>query len=293
MLTLHEYLLEYQKNKRAIAHFNVVTIDMLWGIFHAARSLSTEKGELIPVVVGVSEKERDFFGEQQFVDMVRGIRQQYEYPIFSNADHTMTALRAEQALDIGFDMIVIDGAGQSFEDNVDMVKQVVTYRNEKQYETLIEAELGFIGFGSMMRDTLPDGVSAETMTSPDQADAFVLETGIDALAPSVGNVHGMVRTGNPRLDEKRVHDIAMVVGIPLVLHGGSGSRDEDFCSVIKQGIVMIHISTELRKVYREALEHSLQTNTEIAPYVYLQQGRDAVYAVARSRMKLFFEAEIV
>src|SRR5690606_38035602 len=127
------------------------------------------------------------------------------------------------------------------EENLENTKKVVAYKNEVNPECIVEAEFGFIGGGSNIKDAIPEGVSEETMTKPDEAKKFVEETGIDALAPSVGNVHGMVKTGNPALNPARVGEILNAVNIPLVLHGGSGSTNEDFVAVIKTGISLIHI----------------------------------------------------
>jgi fructose-bisphosphate aldolase class II len=289
MKTLREYIAEAEKNNVAIAHFNFTTIDMLWGIIDAAKKLSEEKGVEIPLLVGVSEGERDFFGVQQAVDMIESIRNESLYPIFINADHTYSVERAQEAIDAGFDMVIIDAADKSYEENVEMTKAVVDYRNKAEAHTLVEAELGFIGGGSNIKDEIPEGVSEETMTKPDEAKKFVTDTGVDVLAPSVGNVHGMVKSGNPRLNPERVQEIRAVADVPLVLHGGSGSADEDFTAVIKAGISMIHISTELRKVYRSALDSSLKKNPDqLAPYRYLKSTREEISNVAYERMKLFW-----
>jgi len=155
-------------------------------------------------------------------------------------------------------------------------------------EVLIEAELGFIGQSSKLLDEIPEGVSEATMTKPEDAKYFVEQTGIDLLAPSVGNIHGMVKGGNPRLDIQRIKDIKEACGIPLVLHGGSGISDQDFKDAIKAGISMIHINTEIRVAYKEALEKYLKENlNEITPYKFLQPAVDAIDEVVTNRLKLF------
>lgn len=289
MLTLREYILDYESRKKAIGHFNITTIDMLWAVFNAARTISHEVGESIPVVIGTSEGERDFFGERQFVEMIKSMREEYDYPVFSNADHTYSVARAKQAIDSGYDMVIIDAAAKSFDENVDMTKQVVLYRNEVNAETLVEAELGFIGAGSTIKDSLPEGVTEATMTDPEEADTFTRETGIDLLAPSVGNVHGIITSGNPHLDPDRVSMIRPQAGVPLVLHGGSGSTDQDFTAVINAGISMIHISTDLRKAYHDALVAEISTKPkETTPYNYLKVPREAVERVVEERIRLFY-----
>ncbi len=289
MKTLKEYIAQAEEHKKAIPHFNVANSDMLLAIFNAAQKVSKEAGEKIPVVVGVSEGERDAFGEVQFVDYVTSLRNEHDYPLFTNADHTYSVERTKAAIDAGFDMVIYDDAKGSHEENIANTKEVVVYKNEINPDCLVEAEFGFIGGGSNIKDEIPEGVSEETMTKPEEAQAFVEETGIDLLAPSVGNVHGMVKSGNPALNPTRVSAVRGQAGVPLVLHGGSGSTDADFLAVIDAGISMIHISTELRVAYRKGIEVALENNDTLAPYRYFAQAKQAVMNTAEGRIRLFWK----
>ncbi len=288
MMTLREYILDYEKKGKAIGHFNITTIDMLWGVFNAAQRFSDHAGEKVPVIIGTSEGEGDFFGAKQFVEVIKSLREEYDYPVFSNADHIHDTHRAKEAVELGYDMVIIDAADKTFEENVQMTRDVVMYRNEADSDTLIEAELGYIGVGSSVKDELPDEVQDAPMTDPIEADKFVQESGVDLLAPSVGNVHGVIKSGNPRLDPERVSEVRKKGGVPLVLHGGSGSADEDFTDVIKAGISVVHISTELRVAYRSALGKAMLENNSTTPYKYMSGVRDAVQAVVEKRMRLFY-----
>lgn len=288
MKTLRQYIIEAQKNKQAIAHFNVANSDMLIAVFEAARTVSKEYGTPIPLVIGVSEGERDAFGVTQFVDYVISLRNEHDYPIFTNADHTYSVERTKEAIDAGFDMVIYDGNEVSPLENLKNTQEVVAYRNEINEDCLVEAEFGYIGSGSSIKDEIPDGVSKETMTKPEEAQRFVEETGIDLLAPSVGNVHGMVKSGNPALDPQRVSDILLASGVPLVLHGGSGSSDADIDAVIDAGISMIHISTELRVAYRDGLQKGLEAFDTLAPYKYAQPALSQVQEVAEQKLRRFF-----
>ena len=289
MKTLKEYLIDAQKNKRAIAHFNVANSDMLMSVFDAAKEVSEDIGEKIPLVIGVSEGERDAFGVTQIVDYITSLRNEYDYPIFLNADHTYSVERTCEAIDAGFDMVIYDGAKISHEENLANTKAVVEYRNKVNPDCLVEAEFGFIGGGSNIKDAIPEGVSEETMTKPEEAKDFVDASGVELLAPSVGNLHGMVKTGNPALNPERVSAIWEATQTPLVLHGGSGSTDEDFVKVIKAGISLIHISTELRIAYRKGIETAFAEDAKVlAPYRYFKQAQDNVKAIAEQRIRLFW-----
>ncbi len=292
MKTLREYIREAEEKKIAIGHFNFSNLDGLWAIFDAARELSAEvthplSGDTIPVIVGVSEGERDFVGMLEASLLIQHMRTHYNYPIFLNADHTYSVTRAQEAIEAGYDMVIYDGAEISYEENIENTRAVVAFKNEVHPECIIEAEFGFIGKGSDIKEKVPEGVSKETMTKPEEALRFVQETGIDALAPSVGNVHGMVKGGDPALDEERVAAIHAYTGVPLVLHGGSGSTDDDFRKVIHAGISVVHISTELRLSYRTALEEALKSDATLSPYKYLEPARNAMKRVVKERMKLF------
>lgn len=291
MKTLKQYLFEAKENHKAIAHFNVANSDMLMAVFAAAQEVSKEIGEKVPLVIGVSEGERDAFGVTQIVDYVVSLRNEHDYPIFLNADHTYSVERTCEAIDAGFDMVIYDGAKISHEENLENTKKVVEYRNHVNPECLVEAEFGFIGSGSSIKDEIPEGVSEETMTKPEEAKEFVKASGVEVLAPSVGNIHGMVKSGNPALNPERVSAIWEATQTPLVLHGGSGSSDEDFVSVIKAGISLIHISTELRVAFREAIEKSFKQDETLAPYRYFKDAKDAVQKVAADRIRLFWGIE--
>lgn len=289
MKTLKEYLHEAGERKKAIGHFNVANSDMLMSVFAAAQKVSEEAGEKIPMVIGVSEGERDAFGITQIVDYVTSLRNEYDYPIFLNADHTYSVERTCEAIDAGFDMVIYDGAKISHEENLENTKAVVTYRDKVNPECLVEAEFGFIGGGSNIKETIPEGVSEETMTKPDEAKEFVDASGVEVLAPSVGNLHGMVKGGNPALNPERVAAIWEATKTPLVLHGGSGSTDEDFIKVIHAGISLIHISTELRIAYRKGLEDAFaEDEKQLAPYRFNKKALDAITKKAADRIRLFW-----
>jgi len=286
MKSLREYIKEANTKGTAIGHFNISNLEALHGIYNAAKELD------LPVIIGVSEGEEEFISREMAVAMVKTIREKDNFPIFLNADHHYSFESVKKAIDAGFDSVIIDAVKLPFEENVSLTKKCVEYAKEISKKTgvdiLVEAELGFIGQSSKILDKIPDGVSEETMTSPEEAKKFVDEAGIDMLAPSVGNIHGIITSGNPKLRADRVKEIKSAVGIPLVLHGGSGSSESDFVDCINAGINIIHINTEIRVAYRDAIKNFLIENpTEVAPYKFLQPGVKAVENIVRNKLKLF------
>lgn len=285
MKSLREYIYEAEEKHIALGHFNISNSDGLWGIFRAAKNLN------VPVIIGTSEGERNFLGVRQAVALVSSIREEYDYPIFLNADHTYSFEKVKEAVDAGYDAVIFDGAKLPLEENIVITKQCVAYAHSVNPDVLMEGELGYIGSSSQLLDEIPAGaaITEELFTTPEELKRFVQKTGVDLVAPAVGNLHGILTSGhNPRLSIERVALLKEAGGIPMVLHGGSGIADEDFCAAIQAGIAVVHINTEIRVAYRKALALSLQEDPdEIAPYKLLKGALQAVQKITEERLKLF------
>lgn len=291
MKTLKQVIQEADSGKYAVGHFNISNIEALWAIFRSAQELRLPTGEQMPVIIGVSEGERDFIGVRQAQALVTSLREEFDYPIWLSADHTYSFDRAKEAIDAGFDLIVFDRAELPLEENITETKRCVDYARSVNPDILVEGEMGYIGKSSKLLDELPEGLSVteELMTKVEEAREFVAQTGVDLFSPSVGNIHGMLKhSPNPRLSIERIGEIRQSAGVPLVLHGGSGISDEDFRQAIGAGISMIHINTELRVAYRDALKQAIQgMPDEIAPYKLLKSAIQAMKEVVTKRLKLF------
>ncbi|QQR76600.1 class II fructose-bisphosphate aldolase family protein [Candidatus Nomurabacteria bacterium] len=284
MKTLREYIQDADTKGVAIGHFNISNLEALHGIYNAAKKLN------LPVIIGVSEGEQKFAGIEEVAALVKTIRERDDYPIFLNADHHGSFESVRVCIDAGFDMVIFDGAKLSFDENVKITKQCVDYAREVSKNTgrdiLVEAELGYIGSGSDIKDSIPEG--AGVLTKPEDAKKFVDETGVDMFAPSVGSIHGLIKSGKPHIDADLVKEIKDTVKIPLVLHGGSGLRDEDFTNAIKAGVSVVHINSEIRLAFRDEVKEAIEENpNEITPAKILGPAVDAIEAVVEARLKLF------
>jgi fructose-bisphosphate aldolase class II len=279
MKTLQEYLKEAEKKGTAIGHFNISDSEGFKAVVESARELD------VPVIIGVSEKERSFLGVAEIRALVT-VEQDKGQPVFLNADHTYSVEASKEAIDNKFDSVIIDGAEKPFFENVMMTKEVVKYAKEKYPNMLIEGELGFIGSGSMIRDEIPEGVSLATQTTVEDAVMFVKETCVDLFAPSVGNVHGLVKGGEPKLNIERIQQIAKAVPVPLVLHGASGNTDEEVALAIAAGIRIVHINTELRQAYKKGVERGMSTD-ELAPYKFMAEGVEEMKKIVTQKLKVF------
>ena len=282
--SLRECVKEAESKGVAIGHFNISNLEGLHAIYSAAKKLN------VPVIIGVSEGEEAFVGRSEARALVQAIRERDSFPIFLNADHHASFESVKKAIDEGFDSVIIDVAKLSFEENVKITKQCVDYARAVSKETgrdiLVEGELGYIGSGSNIKDTIPEG--AGVLTKPEEAQKFVEMTGIDMLAPSVGSIHGLIRSGKPHIDAELVKEIRNACGVPLVLHGGSGLRDVDFTNAIASGIGIVHINTEIRVAFTEGLKESLEKNSdEVVPYKIMQPAQDAIEEIVLERLRLF------
>jgi fructose-bisphosphate aldolase, class II len=279
MKTLKEWLVWAEERGVAIGHFNVSDSEGFNAVVSAAKELD------LPVIIGVSEKERSFLGVAEIRALVQ-VEKDKGLPVFLNADHTYSVEASKEAVDNSFDSVIIDGAEKPFFENVMMTKEVVNYAKEKNPGILVEGELGFIGSGSLLRDEIPEGVSEKTQTTPEDAKNFVEETCVDLFAPSVGNIHGLVKSGEPKLNIVRIKEIADVVDVPLVLHGASGNTDEDIAAAIEAGIRIVHIKTELRQAYKKGIEKGMSTD-ELAPYKFMAEGVEEMKKIVTAKLKLF------
>lgn len=280
MKNLQECIKYAQSKSIAIGHFNISNSDGFWSVVLGAKELN------VPVIIGVSEGERDFIGVREVSAMVRAYRDSTGQPVFLNADHTYSFDRVKEAVDAGFDAVIFDGSELSIDENIDTTKKCIEYAKSKNPDIIVEAEIGFIGKSSKLLDSIPEGVGR--LTTIEEAKIFVEKTKIDMLAPAVGNIHGIVKSGEPELNILRIEEIKNAVNIPLVLHGASGNSNEDIQKAIKAGISIIHVNTELRVAYRSGLVRSLQENPdEIAPYKYLKGARNAMQKVIEDKLRLF------
>jgi len=284
---LREVLEQAEAKRVAIGHFNISDQVILKAVFQAAQEQN------VPVIVGASEGERQFAGDQQLFALVKSLRDEYDFPIFLNADHTHSLASAVRAAKAGFDWIVFDLSALPFEENIRQTRAAVEKLKALRPDILIEGEIGDIGSGSEIHDAAPD--LQKGLTTPAQAKQFVDETRVDTLAPAVGNMHGLLKTmvtgdAKKRLDIERIRAIKAAAPVFLTLHGGSGTDDADFRESIGAGINVVHINTEVRLAWRRGLDAALAAQPdEIVPYKLLPRVVDSIKQVVSSRLTLFNE----
>jgi len=271
-----------QREKWAIGQFNVSNLETIRGIFRAARKLRS------PVIIGTSEGESRFLGLRQVRAMVSLFEEETGVPAILNLDHARTFDYIKEAIQAGYDSVHFDGSHLLLSQNIALTKKIVKYAG--RFRVLVEGEVGVISGSSKILKKIPK-TRIEDLTDPVAARTFVDKTGVDSLAINIGTFHGMAASGrNPHINIERLQEIKEVLKerVFLVLHGGSGTPEEDVKSAIKIGIIKININTELRDAFTRALRKDLKENAgETTPYKYLPGSIEAVQKVVEGKIKLF------
>src|SRR5580700_3903492 len=254
MKSLIETLADARRRQVAVGHFNISELTAFKAIVESALELK------LPVMVGVSEGEREFIGVAESAALVKTAREQHGLPIFLNADHTHSLAKAVEAAKAGFDEIIFDGSALPFDKNVEETRRAVEALKSINPGIVIEGEIGNIGSSSAILEQKPAEMSA--LSTPEEARQFVAATKVDVLAPAVGNMHGMLASMvrgdvQKRLNIERIAEITAAVQIFMTLHGGSGTNDDDFVRAIKAGMTIVHVNTELRVAWRRGIEAGL------------------------------------
>ena len=284
LMGLNKILIQATREGWAVGHFNVSNLELLKAVVEAAEDSKA------PVMVGTSEGEREWLGVKSAVALIRSYRQDWPH-IFLNADHTKTVDAAKAAFDAGYDSIHFDGSGLSISENIRQTRAVVEYVKSRSANISVEGELGYLRGESRLSGKKVE-VDVNDYTDPEEAVEFAERTGVDRLAVVIGNIHG-INLDEPKLDFDRLKSIKKAVpeNVALVLHAGSGIADADIKKAIDCGIGNVHISTELRVLFRKGLERQLNSNpNEYALYRLEKEVVETVKDLVRQKIRLFGSA---
>ena len=202
-------------------------------------------------------------------------------PVCLHLDHGKSVKACLKAIDAGFTSVMIDGSSFSFDENVRMTRTVVEAARKKGIS--VEAEIGHVGSGKVIVER---GKDESMLTDPEEAGRFAAETGIDCLAVSIGTAHGEY-TAEPKIDFDRLKEIREKVPVPLVLHGGSGTGDENIVRAVRDGIRKINLFTEFLNPYvSETLAYYKRNPLRL---VLPLQKRDRQLAAVEPVLRRYFE----
>lgn len=287
MKNLEYYLEKANREGWAVPQFNFSDLSELKGIVAALKEAQS------PAILGTSEGESNFFGSEEAVAIRNVLRKKLNLPLFLNLDHGKSFDIVKKAVDIGYDMVHFDGSKLSLEENIKNAKEVVKYCKWKG--VLVEGEIGRIGTDSSKVYSEEFEIKESDLTDPSDAFKFVKETKVNLLAISIGTFHGIEASGSsPNLKIDLLKKIRKEISdnVFLVLHGGSGTPEEDVKKAIESGIVKVNINTELRVAYSKGLRDVLNSNPdEVVPYKFLPEAQRVVSQVVRQKIKLFGSAD--
>ncbi|MBO1901061.1 class II fructose-bisphosphate aldolase [Leucobacter weissii] len=240
---------------------NIVTVEHVLGTVAGAERAGK------PVILQLSENAIAYHGRAEpIAAAARAAAEAAAVPVALHLDHITDEALALRAPELGFGSVMFDGAALPFQENLSRTRAVAEALQDAGLR--VEAELGEIG-GKL-------GAHAPGVrTDPEEARAFVAETGVDALAVAVGSQHAMT-TRDARLDVDLIARLAEAVPVPLVLHGSSGVSDAGIRDAIAAGIVKVNVGTALGIAFTEAARRVLMDPTVTDPRRYLGPARDAV-----------------
>lgn len=244
LANLNDVLVPAKEGKYAVGLFNTINLEMARGVIAAAEELRS------PVIIGTAEVLFPFGPIEELAMFLLPMAKQATVPVVLHLDHGLNEETCKKALELGFSSIMFDCSTDTYENNINRVKKITELAHS--YGASVEAELGHIGDNEGSAEG-NDHLEDPTLyyTDPDQAKRFVDETKSDALAIAVGTAHGAYKFP-PKLDFDRIVEIAEIVDVPLVLHGGSGLPDDDFKRAIACGISKVNIFTDINQAGAKA-----------------------------------------
>lgn len=252
LVSMKEMLLKAKKGKYAVGQFNINNLEWTTTILAKCQELNA------PVILGVSEGAVKYMGGFNIVaQMVKAVilDKNITIPVALHLDHGSSFEKCKAALDAGFTSVMIDASHYEFAENIRVTKEVVEYA--RKTNASVEAELGKVGGQE-------DDVVAETMYADlNECVELVKETGIDALAPALGSVHGPYH-GEPKLGFKEMEAIGNALSeTPLVLHGGSGIPDDQIKRAISCGTCKINVNTEFQQAWTALVRKNLDADKKV------------------------------
>jgi len=252
LVNLNDVLLRARRENYAVPAFDTDTSLLLKATLDAAEEMRS------PVILQFHEADLEGRKIIQVTSLVRGLAEAYSIPMVLHLDHGENPDKIRRAMDHGFTSVMYDGSHLPLEENIRNTREIVAYAHERNVS--VEAELGHVGGSDLdFNDT-----GASLLTDPKDVVRFVSETQVDALAVSIGTVHGVYKA-EPELNLQVLERIAKVTDIPLVIHGGSGTPEDQMRRAISKGITKVNVFADLRIAFRKGLETANELITRQDP----------------------------
>jgi len=261
-------------------HYAVGTYQVVDSTFVSA-VLDAAETEQAPVILGFAEAHQAHNDLQTLIKAAKSAAQRASVPVSLLFDHASRSDSIEMAIRLGCQGVMADFSALPFAANVAATRTVVNLAHA--HDVLVEGELGYVP--GVLGEEAQLHPGQMHLTAPEEAADFIAATGVDCLAVAVGTVHGHL-IGEPQLDLVRLNDIAQVVRVPLVIHGGSGLADEEYRGLIKSGVSKINYFTALSDVAAAASSNAL-ANIEAGYLRAIDAVRVAVAAEVARTLRLF------
>jgi len=273
--TAKEILNDAREKRYAVPGFNCVADVMIRGILDRAEQLRS------PVFLMLYTGEIDDKTWWYYPTIIRAVAERYTIPIVMHLDHATNMDHLRAALDNGFTSVMYDGSSLPFDQNVEMTRKAVEIA--KPYGASVEAELGLVGGLDL---AAKDSV-ANILTQPDEVVTFVERTGVDLLAVSVGTAHGVYQQ-LPKLDIPLLKELNAASTVPLVLHGGSGTPDDQMRAAIENGICKFNVYADSRVAMWNRFKKvaAEQERNDPLPNDYIAQLQKALGDVVEEKARL-------
>ncbi|TGY44097.1 tagatose bisphosphate family class II aldolase [Clostridium sartagoforme] len=273
ILSTREMLKKAQREGYAVPAFNIHNLETLEVVVETAAELKS------PVILAGTPSTIAYAGGEFIVAMAEAAAEKYNIPIAIHLDHYEVVDEIKHFVDLGFKSTMIDASHETFEKNIEIVKEVVEYAHK--YDATVEAELGRLG--GQEDDLIVDEKDTK-YTNPKQAKEYVEKTGIDSLAVAIGTAHGLYM-GEAKLDLDRLKEIRDMVDVPLVLHGASDVPDELVKKAISLGICKVNVATDLKIPFSDAVKKYFTENPDANdPRKYMAPGKEAMKKVVAHKI---------
>ena len=251
LINSNELLRKGKLEKKAVFHFNINNLEWTRFILEEAERLN------LSVIIGISESAVEYMGGYNVVysivsNLIKDLN--IKTNVVLHLDHGKSFESCKKAVDAGFTSVMIDKSIEEFDINVSETKRVVEYAHKRNVS--VEAEIGAMGSISSK------GLNLGNKTNVSDCIEFVKRTNIDSLAAAVGTVHGIYK-GELDIDYKLISEIASNLGIPLVLHGGSGLDNSILKKCVESGITKININSDLQQAWSLGVREFLNNNKDV------------------------------
>lgn len=276
LVSVAELLQKAQKEHYAVGAFNCNNMEIVQAIVAAAEA------ERAPVIIQASQGAIKYAGIEFIAGMTCIAAEKATVPVALHLDHGTSFAQVMQCVRNSFTSVMIDGSKLPLEENIALTNKVI--EAVRPLGVSVEAELGKIG-GT--EDDITVSEREALFTDPYEAERFVQETQVDALAIAIGTAHGQYK-GVPKLDFDRLKEIRKRVEAPIVLHGSSGVPDEAIREAIKLGVCKVNIDTNIREAFVAAARTVMEKNpNEIDPRKMLGPAREATIEIIREKIRIF------